>query len=315
MATQDTNSSRIGFNVRRGRASRAAELIAYAENAGIQNAWMTMGAVGSDIPTLYAATAVQTQTIKLDTSIVPAFTRHPIALAGQALVLDDLAPGRLRLGIGTSHGSSMVGVYGFDFDRPLAQLREYLQVLRPLLHEGEVEFQGDFYHAKAKLPGAPKTPVLMSALGPKSFEAAGELTDGAISWITPFDYLRQTALPAMQRGAESAGRERPPLVAHVTTAIAPDRESAYNATREALAMYAKTTFYPNMFKTAGYPLGSGGEYTDELLDQLVVAGDPDTIGERLIALLQDFDELLIMPVPVTDREAEERDLINLIANL
>lgn len=189
MSEAKSKRARVGFNVRRGRARRAIELIQRAEQAGVEGVWMTMGAIGADVPSIYAATAVQTERISLGTAIVPAFTRHPLALAGQALVLDDLAPGRLRLGIGTSHGPTMAGSYGLAFDRPLTQLSEYLRVLRTILHTGEVDFTGDYYRARGRLPGAPGTPVLMSALGPHSFEVAGELSDGAITWLGPLDYL------------------------------------------------------------------------------------------------------------------------------
>ncbi|CAN5675769.1 LLM class F420-dependent oxidoreductase [soil metagenome] len=307
---------RVGFNVRRGRASRAIELIAQIEQAGLSTAWMTMGAMGSDTLTLYAAAAVQTESIKLGTSIIPAFTREPFAVATQVLVLDDLASGRLQLGIGISHGPTMGGIYGVPFDRPLSRLREYLQVLRPVLHEGEVEFRGEFYSVRGRLPGAPGTPVLISALGPKSFETAGELTDGAISWVTPIDYMNETALPAMERGAEKADRERPDLVAHISVALAGSREEAYEAARKELSIYSQMPFYQKMFATAGYPLGSNNEYSDELLDQLVIIGDEDGIGERLHQLLDSgFDQLLIMPVPVADRMAEEQRLIELLGRL
>lgn len=316
MENELTLRQRMGFNVRRGRATRAAELIVAAEQAGVDTAWMTMGAFGSDTLTLYAATAVQTERIRLGASIIPAFTRHPFAMAAQALVLDDIAPGRLRLGIGTSHGPMMAGNYGLDFDRPLSRLREYLQVLRPLLHEGEVEFTGDFYQVKGRIPGTPKTPVLISALGERSFETAGELTDGALSWLTPFDYLRQTARPALDRGAQRAGRDDvPPLIAHVSVALAPDAGSAREGARREFAMYARMPFYQQMFAKAGYPLGSDGEYSDDLLDQLLVAGDEDTVGERLTALLDgDFDEIIVMPVPVSDREEEEQRILKLIGS-
>lgn len=307
---------RAGFNVRRGRAGRATELIAQAEAAGVHTAWMTMGALGSDTLTLYAATAVQTGRIKLGTSIIPAFSRHPFALATQALVIDDLAPGRLRLGIGISHGPTMAGSYGVPFDRPLSRLREYLQVLRPMLHEGEVEFRGEFYSVKGRLPGAPKTPVLISALGPRSFETAGELTDGAISWVTPFDYLRERARPAMERGAATAGREVPPLVAHVSVALAGSREEAHEAARKELAVYTTLPFYQQMFAESGYPLGADNSFSPELLDQLLVFGDDDGVAECLIALLDSgLDQLLVMPVPVSDRFAEEQRLIELLGRL
>lgn len=312
-----TTRERAGFNVRRGRASRAAELIERAEQAGVSTAWMTMGAFGSDTMTLYAACAVQTERINLGTSIIPAFTRHPFTLAAQALVLDDLAPGRLRLGIGASHGPMMAGGYGLDFDRPLARLREYLQVLRPVLHEGEVEFSGEFYQVKGRFPGAPGTPVLISALGPKAFETAGELTDGGISWLTPFDYLHETARPAIERGAEKASRDDvPALIAHVSVALTDDRETAREAARKEFALYTRMPFYQQMFATSGYPLGPGNEFSDELLDQLMVHGDEEAVSQQLGDLLnRGFDELLVMSVPVEDREGEEQRLLDLLGRL
>ncbi len=311
-----TRRERAGFNVRRGRAGRAVELIGQAEAAGVSTAWMTMGALGSDTLTLYAACAVQTETIKLGTSIIPAFSRHPFAIATQVLVLDDLAPGRLLLGIGTSHGPTMGGSYGVPFDRPLSRLREYLQVLRPVLHDGEVEFRGEFYSVKGRLPGAPGTPVMISALGPKSFETAGELTDGAISWVTPFDYLHNTALPAMERGAGEAGRDRPPLIAHISVAFAGSREEAFEAARKELAIYSRMPFYQSMFAEAGYPLGSGNEFSDELLEQLIIYGDEDSVGERLVEMLgTGFDQVLGMPIPVSDRTGEELRLLELLGKL
>jgi F420-dependent oxidoreductase-like protein len=311
-----THRERAGFNVRRGRAGRAIELIAQAEDAGVSSAWMTMGGIGSDTPTLYAAAAVKTESIKLGTSIIPAFSRHPFAIASQALVLDDLAPGRLIIGIGTSHGPTMAGAYGVPFDRPLARLREYLKVLRPLLHDGEVEFRGEYYSVKGRLPGAPGTPVMISALGPKSFETAGELSDGAISWVTPFDYLRETALPAMERGAEKSGQARPPLVAHLGVAFAASREAAHEAARKELAVYGRLPFYQNMFAGSGYPVDADNQLSAALLDQLVLSGDEDSVGERLTGLLDGgIDRLLVSPIPVSDREGEEQRLIELLGKL
>src|SRR5690606_20284621 len=97
---------RVGFNVRRVQPLEAIEVIRAAEDAGIETIWMTMSASGVDTPTLFASAAMRTERIKLGTAIVPAFTRHPLSLATQALALHGLAPGRVRLGIGTSHGPS-----------------------------------------------------------------------------------------------------------------------------------------------------------------------------------------------------------------
>jgi len=70
--------------------------------------------------------------------------RHPIVIAQQALAIHDLAPGRLRLGIGPSHRPIIEGSYGLEMPSPLAHLREYITVLRGILNEGHIEHHGTF---------------------------------------------------------------------------------------------------------------------------------------------------------------------------
>ena len=316
MAGRPSNRERVGFNVRRGRAGRAIDLIKQADEAGVSTVWMTMGATSSDTPTLFAAAAVQTTQVTFGTGIVPAFSRHPLALASQALVLDDLAPGRLKLGIGTSHRPTIEGMYHLPFEQPLAQLREYVQVLTAILHEGEVSFQGEHYAANARFPGKLDVPVMVSALRENAFEMAGELTDGAISWLCPVHFLKTVAMPAMERGAQRAGRERPPLVAHVSVSLQTDREAVRASARKELGIYAGAPFYQRMFADAGYPIGPNREYSDELLDHLIMIGDEDAIGEQLQALLDDgIDELLVMLIPGKDQMAEEQRLLRILGGM
>lgn len=308
---------RVGFNIRRGRASRAIDLIRDADRAGVGSVWMTMGATSSDTLTVFAAAAVQTEQVTFGTGIVPAFPRHPLTLASQALVLDDLAPGRLKLGVGTSHRPTIVGTYHLPFDRPLEQLREYVQVLRGALRDGQVSFAGEYYSADARFPAALSTPVMVSALRENAFEMAGELTDGAISWLCPLHYLQTVAQPAMRRGAEAAGRDDvPPLVAHVSVSLETDRVAVRESARRELGMYAGAPFYQNMFADAGYPIGPDLAYSDELLDHLILVGDEDCLGEQLVKLLDDgIDELLVMLIPGQDQQEEEQRLMRLLGSL
>jgi F420-dependent oxidoreductase-like protein len=307
---------RIGFNVRRGRPAEALALIREAERAGVDTIWMTMGSAGFDTPTLFAAAATQTERVRLGTAIVPAFTRHPLALATQALVLDDLAPGRIRLGIGTSHGSSFARPYGLPLDRPLERLEEYLRVVRPAVHTGRATFSGEFYSVDATLPGKADVPVLISALRQNAWELAGALSDGGISWLCPADFLVREAQPAMQRGADHAGRPKPPLVAHVPVALGTDRAAVRAAARAQFGGYTRLPFYARMFAASGYPLGPDGTYTDDLLDHLVLSGDDDSVARQLTDLLDHgLDELLVMLVHGDDQLEEERRLMRLIAAL
>jgi alkanesulfonate monooxygenase SsuD/methylene tetrahydromethanopterin reductase-like flavin-dependent oxidoreductase (luciferase family) len=124
------------------------------------------------------------------TSIIPTFPRHPLALVQGAQVVDALAPGRLRLGVGPSHKPSIEGTWGIPFARPQEHLPEYLTILRAALNGGKVDFDGRRLRAHAQLPGPTRVTVMASALRPRGVRTCGELADGAISWVCPLPYLR-----------------------------------------------------------------------------------------------------------------------------
>ena len=280
-----------------------------AESRGVPQVWSTVGGASHDPVTAFAAAAATTESIGLGTAVVPVYPIHPIALASQTLALEGLAPGRIRLGIGTSHRPNIEDRFGIPMVKPLSYLREYLTVLRALLWEGSVDFDGEFLHVHTALPEgiAPsKTPLPISALRKNAFELAGELSDGAITWITPIHHILTTGIPAMERGAEKAGRtQRPPVIAHVPVAVSTDRAAAREAFRAQFPVYSKLPFYANMFADAGYPVTAAGEMTDELVDELLVSGSAGEIRERLLSIQgQGIEELIISPVGVKDAAEE-----------
>lgn len=304
----------IGYGFVPGNARAGLETITRAEAAGIPTVWTVMPALGRDTLTLFAAAATATTMVKLGTSIVPAFTRHPVAMATQMLTLEDLAPGRFRLGIGTAHQRTMIPAYGLPFERPLSQLREYLQVLGPLLKTGEVTFGGHYYTSTAKLANAPGTPLLISTLREHAFELAGELSEGAITWLCPISYLEAIGRPELARGAQQAARLTPPLLAHVLVSPRTDRDSVRAAARTNLGYYASAVFYQRMFAAAGFPLGKNLAIPDELIDALVVSGTASEIADGLAdRLKRGPDELLISLVPSDDTSADERALFDIVS--
>jgi len=269
-----------------------------------------------DTLTVLAAAAVRTTTIRLGTAVVPTYPRHPLALAQQALALFDLAPERLRLGVGPSHLPIIEGVYGLPMPSPLAHLREYVTVLRAALWQGQVDYRGRFYQVQVSMPRTPRTPILISALREKAFHLAGELADGAISWMCPVPYLLEKALPALQAGAAKSGRPAPPLVAHLPVALGQDRQAMRAVARQQLGAYGRLPFYVQMFAEAGFPVASDGTMSDALLDSLVVFGDEATIAARLADLLaQGLDEVLVKPLPVARPEDERARLARLLGQL
>ena len=157
---------------------------------------------------------------------MPTYPRHPLVMAQQALSIYDIAPGRLRLGIGPSHQSIIEGIYGLPQTTPLAHLREYVNVLRTVLWEGKVDHHGQFFNVKVTFPSTSQIPVLISTLGKKAFQLAGEIADGALSFMCPVPYLIRTAIPTYaQQQQLQLDRSAPPLVAHVSVALSQDRDS------------------------------------------------------------------------------------------
>jgi F420-dependent oxidoreductase-like protein len=308
---------RAGLVIRRPTPAATLTAIEQAEARGIAAVWSTVGGAAPDAVTLFAAAAARTARIALGTAIVPTYPRHPIALASQALAVEGLAPGRFRLGIGPSHQATIEGMFGLSMGKPLDHLREYLTVLRGLLWEGKADFEGTYYRVHIQTPPTltpPKTPLPISALRAGAFHLAGEIADGAISWVCPVPYLIDTALPAMRAGAAAAGRPVPPLIGHVPVAMSTDRNAVREAARGQLALYGRAPFYRNMFADAGFAIGSDGVLPDALLDELVVSGDTGAVATRLSEIqAAGIDELLVLPVPIHDAEAEEAELSAILA--
>src|SRR6266566_119701 len=152
MCIQKSARERVGLAVFGSDALAVVSAIIAAEDAGIKQVWMTQGTPAPDTLSIYAAALVQTTDIRVGTAIVPTYPRHPLALAQQALALGDLAPGRLRLGVGPSHRPTIEGVYGIPMKAPLEHLREYVTVLRQALWEGKVDYQGHYYTVRTPFP-------------------------------------------------------------------------------------------------------------------------------------------------------------------
>jgi F420-dependent oxidoreductase-like protein len=291
--------------------------IEQAEQLGISAAWLTTGGTGLDALTLYAAAAVRTSRIRLGTSITPTFPRHPLVVVQQVQVLAQLAPGRFRLGLGPSHRPNMERAFGVDFRAPLGHLREYVQIVKTLLHTGSVDFDGRYYHAHGQIRTPVEVPVMASALQQRSFELCGEVADGAISWVCPGVYLRDVALPAMRAGAEKAGREAPPLLAHAPVCVHEKPDEVRAAAQQQLANYVRLPFYVQMLTAAGFPEASTGAWSDAMIDAVVLSGAESHVAERLQELFAfGATEVLVSPLAAgSDRTASVERTLRLLAQV
>lgn len=291
-----TPQKRIGLAIT-GSPSEAVAQIQRAEELGINAAWLTTGGARPDGLTIFAAAAVKTSRILLGTSIVPTWPRHPIAVAQQVQVLHQLSGGRFRLGMGPSHRDGMIHAFGVNFRAPLTHLREYLRILKSLLQQGEVDFEGRFYIARGEIDAPIDVPVMASALRRRSYELCGEEADGAISWVCPSAYLRDSALPAMTAAAQRAGRPCPPLVAHAIIAVDDDANAVRNAVREQMALYVTLPFYAQMFVDAGFPEAQSGKWSDGMIDAVAIHGSREQVASGVQRLFSyGVTEIIASPV-------------------
>ena len=290
--------SRIGVAVGGNKVQDIQATIQRAEELGVDAIWMTTGGARLDSITVFAAAAASTQRIKFGTSIVPTFPRHPLVVAQQVQVVAQLAPGRFRLGLGPSHRPTMRAM-GIQMPNPLGHLREYLRIVKSLLQEGKVDFDGEYYQAHESIAEPVDVPVMASALQSGSFELCGAEADGAISWVCPGAYLRDTALPAMKKGADEAGRPVPPLIAHAPVCVHDNADEMRAAFREQFAIYPKLPFYRRMLISAGYPEAAEATWSDAMIDGLVLHGNEEQTAQRIQQLLDiGASEVLLSPVLV-----------------
>jgi 5,10-methylenetetrahydromethanopterin reductase len=115
--------------------------------------------------------------------------------------LEEIAPGRTLLGIGT--GDSSVHNAGVK-PANLAETKEYVSAVKDLLSKGETTYHGE----TARLTwGHAEIPVYIAASGPKTLELAGEIADGVIIQTGLSPEVIEDALNCIRRGAERAGRD------------------------------------------------------------------------------------------------------------
>ena len=233
-----------------GAARRAAE-------DGFATFWLPQS-FGTDALTVLAIIGREVPDIELGTAVVPIYSRHPLTLASQALTAQAAstatgAGGRVALGIGLSHQVLVENTFGGSFDKPVRTLREYLSVLRPLLHGEAVDFRGEVLTvaSQVSVAAAPPCPVLVAALGSQTLRVAGRLADGTITWVTGPDTVERHTVPTIREAAEQAGREPPRIVVGLPVCVTTDERGARERANQLFSVYGTLPSYRAMLDREG----------------------------------------------------------------
>src|SRR4029450_7770110 len=124
----------------------------------------------------------ETSRIELRTAVGPTYPRPPVGIAHPPPTTQAASRGRFVLGIGLSHQIVIENLLGLSYQRRASHMREYLEVLGPLLRGEPCDYKGEEYRVQVGLqvPGAAPVPVLVAALGPAMLRLAGRLAAGTI---------------------------------------------------------------------------------------------------------------------------------------
>ena len=231
----------------------------YAEAKGFHAVWQAESRLVREATVPMAAFASVTERIKVGSGVVDCWSRNPARLAATFSTLDDLAPGRVILGIG-AWWDPLARKVGIDRAHPLTVMREIVNVVRALLHNETVTFDGHYVH----LDGVeldyvyqerrPKdVPIYIGATGMQMMELTGEIADGVVlNYLVSPDYNAR-AIEALEHGAAKAGRtladiDRPQLV---VCSVHEDHQTALDMARMMVTQYLGQQ--PHIMKASGVP--------------------------------------------------------------
>ncbi|MEU6731984.1 LLM class F420-dependent oxidoreductase [Streptomyces physcomitrii] len=226
-----------------------------AADAGIGAVWFSQRQ-DLDALSLAALTGQAVPGVRIGTSVVPLYPRHPITLAAQVRTAQAASGGRFQLGLGLSAKFFVEDSYGVPFERPIRHLREYLEALGTLLHDGEIDFQGQTLRARtafgpAGVPGAPPAPVLVAAMGPQALRVTAELADGVLPFLAAPKALDDYLVPTLNSAAAEAGRRPPRVVAMLPALVTTRTEELRARAHEDLTFYERFPSYRDILDRGG----------------------------------------------------------------
>lgn len=284
------------------------EFVKAADRFGVDFAW-TAEAWGMETIAPLAYLAPLTERIRLGTGIMQISARTPATTAMTALTMARLSNDRFCLGLGVSGPQVVEGLHGESFDRPLARLREYIDIVKQGISGERITSDGPRYllprpggQGKALrlgMPPNPDIPIYLATLGPKMLELTGEVADG---WLGT-SFIPEAAdqvITHLRVGAERAGRSLSDLDLQInaTIEVDDDVERLLNKYRPQAAFTLgamgseSANFYNDAYSRAGW------EEMAKRVQSLWISGDKEAAvkaveDDFLLAIYMIGDEKMV----------------------
>lgn len=311
-----------------------------ADDAGLDSIWVAEGyhffrdlGEPRSATTIAAAIAMSTRRLRIGLGIVPPFTRHPSLLAMEAVSLSELSGGRFILGLGAAKAASVHMDMGPDKIKPVPVHRDAITIVRALMKGEPLEYRGTVFSLDAPARRAEdrvhEVPIAVGATGPLMLKLAGAMADIVLlpTFTTPafVEYARGQ----IEKGLRESGRTFDDVQIGATLPFSVHRDSrtARDAIRQLTAVYITNKVQnirnDTLMQAAGLtaeeavPIAQAkadkgidaatAMVTDEIMDKVVIAGNPDEVSAKLVALLKQGLTLpLLYQVLGPDREEAVR---------
>jgi 5,10-methylenetetrahydromethanopterin reductase len=282
-----------------------------AEQHGFEAVWQAESRLVREATVPMAAYAAVTDRIAVGSGVVNNWTRNTGLLAATFSTLDDLAPGRIRLGIG-AWWDPLAATVGIHRYHTLQAMRETVEVTRRLLAMERVTYHGEFVHLDdveidiVHGDRSPKdVPIYIGATAMKMMALAGEIGDGVLlNYLVGPGYNRR-AMEALAEGAARAGRtlddvDRPQLV---VCSLDEDRSVALDRARELVAQYLGQQ--PHIMKASGVD----ESLLEEIAAILTWPATPEQIERAMHLVPDEVVQLITASGTADDCKAKVREYV------
>jgi alkanesulfonate monooxygenase SsuD/methylene tetrahydromethanopterin reductase-like flavin-dependent oxidoreductase (luciferase family) len=274
------------------------------EDAGFSGVWVIE--YEYDSIGIAQAIAQGTDRVMTGTCITRAFTRHPVSLATTAAVIDQLAPGRFTIGLGSGALESAdpklsLQRWGVPWDRSASRMKEYVEVLRRAMDGDTLGYDGEFYdldHVELELLPEKHVPIFVAGGGKRMMDIAGALCDGVFMHMVDEKATRGTA-ERVAEAAEKHERDAGQLDVSnlIMTCVDDDRDAAVAAMKHWLVeYYLSMKVYQAILAENGWAAeaetildaymrgdkpAAEAAVPDGLIENFTITGTPDECREKL----------------------------------
>lgn len=285
------------------------EVAEYTDEKGFDSFWVAEGRMARDGIVPAAIVASRTKRIRIGTGVVNNKSRNVGLMGVTFKTLDEVAPGRIILGIG-AWWEPLATKLGTPISKPVASMQEYITILKRLFANETVTFDGEFYKVdgirfdsmyreNTEVP----VPIYIGAVGPRMLEMSGELADGVhMDFLLPPSYL-DGAIANIEKGLEKRtdGKESIDLTQIIACSVNDaDPQEAIDHCKAFLTLYlmqqphiaehcgVEPELVARIQEIAGWPATKEDIrramqlVPNELVQNVTACGDTDTVVQKIM---------------------------------